>query len=308
MDWLWVKSPRLWRGGLSGRKFSRRVVGAIGLGLVILFIATRSPTALLTIASPKAPGGEIRGVAYLPGPRHAFDVYLPEPRSAPSPVAVFFYGGGWRQGDRAGNRFIGRSLAACGVMTFIPDYRVWPDVAFPDFLKDAAAAVARVKAEARRMGGDPDQLFLMGYSAGAYIAAMLALDPSWLEQEGIDPRTDVAGVIGIAGPYDFLPLRKPAMRRIFGAGGAATQPIAFAANAVAPILLLAGGQDRVVDPANSQRLAASVRASGHAVEAIVFADLGHLSIIRSMAWPLHFLAPVWRESCRFLRGHTRRVE
>lgn len=291
-----------------GRKFWTRAVIGIGLVLGILFVVTRSPTALLTIASPKAPGGEFRGVTYMPGPRHAFDVYLPEQQSAAPPVVVFFYGGGWRQGDRAGNRFIGRSLAACGVMTFIPDYRVWPDVAFPDFLKDAAAAVARVKAEARRLGGDPDQLFLIGYSAGAYIAAMLDLDPTWLGQEGIDPRTEVAGVIGIAGPYDFLPLRKPALRKIFGLDSAASQPISFAANAVAPILLLAGGKDRVVDPGNSQRLAAAVRASGHDADAIIFANLGHLSIIRSMAWPLHFLAPVWQQSCQFLRGHTREVE
>jgi len=141
---------------------------------------------------------------------------------------------------------VGRSLAARGAMTFVPDYRVWPEAGFPGFLQDAAASVAAAREEARRRGGDVSRFFLMGHSAGAYIAAMLALDPEYLLAAGIDPKASLSGVAGLAGPYDFLPLHDPVLEQIFAPVGPRTQPITFAANASAPLLLLAGADDTTV--------------------------------------------------------------
>ena len=268
--------------------------------LTASLLAACSPATMLGRIQPAAPGGEHRDVAYAPGPRHSLDIYLPAKGGAPPPVVVFFYGGGWKSGDRAMYRFVGRSLARCGAITLIPDYRVWPEAGFHGFLHDAAAAVAYARQDIPRLGGDPARLFLMGHSAGAYIAAMLALDPRWLAEEGVDPPSALAGVIGLAGPYDFLPLRDPVLEQIFAPVGPATQPITFAANARAPMMLAAGTNDTTVFPANSTRLGARVRASGGQATTVLYPGVGHVGLVAALAAPLGFLAPVRADTCRFL--------
>jgi acetyl esterase/lipase len=264
--------------------------------LAATLLTSCSPARLLGRVEAPAPGGEVRGVAYGAGPRHVMDIYLPARGAAPAPVVVFFYGGGWRSGDRGNYAFVGRGLAACGVMAVIPDYRVWPDTGFPGFLEDAAASVSLSRDEARRLGADSSRLFLMGHSAGAYIAAMLALAPPFLDHA---TRAALTGVVGLAGPYDFLPLRDPVLRQIFAPAGPVTQPITYAANAVAPMLLLTGEDDRTVDPANSTRLAARVRASGAQADTIVYPGVGHVGVMGAFAMPLRFLAPIRTDVCRF---------
>jgi acetyl esterase/lipase len=264
-----------------------------------------SPATVLGAIQPASPGGEIRDVAYAPGPRHAMDVYLPASDGTAPPVVVFFYGGGWTHGDKAQYRFVGRSLAACGVVAVIPDYRVWPETGFPGFLQDGAKAVAAAREQAKLHGGDPSRLFLMGHSAGAYIATMLALDPVWLGGVGIDSRHALSGVIGISGPYDFLPLRDPVLQEIFAPGGPRTQPITFASNAGAPLLLQTGANDHTVYPSNTARLAARVRENGGSAETIVYPGIGHVAAIASFASPLRFLAPARADVCRFVGLHDR---
>jgi acetyl esterase/lipase len=264
-----------------------------------------SPARVLGSLEPAAQGGEVDGVAYAAGPRHAMDIYLPAKGEGPAPVVVFFYGGSWRSGDRATYRFMGRSLAACGAITIIPDYRVWPETGFPGFLEDAAASVAAARATASQYGGDVSRLFLMGHSAGAYIAAMLALDPAYLAAAGVDQRTALAGVVGLSGPYDFLPLRDPVLEEIFAPVGPRTQPITYAANARAPILLLTGASDTTVYPGNSERLAARVRETGGRADVKVYPGIGHIGLLAAFAAPLRFLAPARTDVCRFFGLRSR---
>jgi acetyl esterase/lipase len=279
---------------------TRRPLSIAGGTLAAAVLSACSPAGLLSQLYPVAPGGEVRDIQYAPGPRHALDIYLPGKVAIPPPVIVYFYGGGWTAGDRASYRFVGRSLAACGAITIIPDYRVWPAAGFPEFLKDAAASVAFARLEAARRGGDLARLFLMGHSAGAYIATMLALDPEWLAAESIDARAALAGVVGLAGPYDFLPLHDPVLKQIFAPEGPRTQPIAFAANATAPLLLMTGAVDTIVNPDNSTGLAARVREFGGDAQATLYSGVGHVGIVAALAAPLRFLAPVRNDVCRFM--------
>lgn len=87
----------------------------------------------------------------------------------------------------------------------IPDYRLYPETTYPGFMDDAAAAVVWARAHAAEFGADPQRIFLMGHSAGAHIAMLLTTDRHYLAQHGVDPHA-LAGAIGLAGPYDFLPL------------------------------------------------------------------------------------------------------
>jgi acetyl esterase/lipase len=234
---------------------------------------------------------------YGEGPRRKLDVYLPDPPVDHAPMVVFFYGGNWQSGDKAMYRFIGQALASRGVVTVIPDYRLYPEARYADFLADAAAAVAWSGGHAAELGGDPARLYLMGHSAGAYIAAMLALDRRWL---GARPK--IAGMIGLSGPYDFLPLTDPMLQRIFAPENEwpATQPIFYARGDAPPLLLLTGDDDDTVDPGNTARLASRIRALGGDVTEKHYPGVGHLQIIGAMAAPFHFIAPTLDDAMGFV--------
>lgn len=299
------------RGGEGGRRQIRPWLLAAGVVVGGLFTAgvravTHPSSNLLSLISRPAPGGEVHGVPYLAGARHRMDIFLPKPTDAAPPVVVFFYGGAWRAGDKEQYRYVGRSLAACGVMTIIPDYRVWPEVRFPGFLQDGAAAVAGAVAEARRLGGDTGHLFLMGHSAGAHIATMLGLDRTWLAQAGMNPDTALSGVIGLAGVYDFMPFRKRTHEEVFAPFGAATQPVTFANHVAPPMLLMAGRRDRIVDPANTRSLAAHLVAAGGEVRSLLVRKASHADLVRAFAWPERGRAPVLAESCDFIHARAAR--
>lgn len=253
---------------------------------------------LLNRLSPRR-GIRLTEAAYAPGPRGGIDLYWPEAVRDP-PVVLFFYGGGWEAGERAMYRFVGTALAACGVACAIPDYRLFPAVRFPGFMEDAAAALAWLAA---RPGVAAERLLLMGHSAGAQIAALLALDPRYRVAAGAPAP---CGVIGLAGPYDFLPLRTPVLRAIFGpeVQWPESQPIRFVTPAAAPMLLAAGARDRTVLPRNTQRLAAALREAGVTVTAQVYPGLGHRALIGGFASVLAPVLPVRRAVLDFIRSTT----
>jgi acetyl esterase/lipase len=208
-------------------------------------------------------------------------------------VVVFFYGGSWQSGSRDTYRFLGSALARRGIVTVVPDYRVYPEVTFPAFLEDGAAAVDWVRDNVARYGGDRERIVLMGHSAGAHMAAMLAIDGRWLAKVGVEPRRDIAGLVGLAGPYDFLPIRDPTLQLLFeGANRPETQPVTFVEGGEAPALLITGGRDTTVDPGNSRRLAARLRAHGSEARVVVRPLLGHLSILGMLASPFNAVSPM----------------
>lgn len=226
--------------------------------------------------------------------RQTLDVYSPA-KAASAPVVVFFYGGSWQTGSKESYLFAAVALAKRGHVIVVPDYRLYPEVRYPAFLEDGALAVKWAKHNARTYGGDPGRLFVMGHSAGAYIAAMLAIDDRWLARAGLSPQADIAGLVGLSGPYDFLPLKDRTLKTIFGgAERRETQPIAHVSGHEPPALLITGQLDRTVAPGNSKRLAARLREAGSRVQLVTIWNLGHLETIGSLAPVLRFFAPTLR--------------
>ena len=277
----------------------------IRLGMVILAGLSAigcSPLALFNGLVPKD-GGAVRlasALAYGSNPRQQLDIYAPRRRgAAPVPTILFFYGGSWNSGTRTGYGFVARALAAQGFVVIVPDYRLVPEVRFPAFLEDSAAAVRWAEANAARYGGDGNRVVLVGHSAGAYNAAMLALDPRWLGPA----RDAVRGFVGLAGPYDFLPLEGPVTTATFGAwpNPRETQPIDFAGAGAPPVLLLTGRDDTTVRPRNSEALAARLAAVGVAAEVREYAGVGHIGILTSLARPFRGNAPALADIVRFVR-------
>jgi acetyl esterase/lipase len=234
-------------------------------------------------------------------PRQKLDVYAPLGEPQNLSVVIFYYGGSWHSGRRQDYRFVAQALTSRGFVAVIPDYRLFPEAKFPAFIEDGAAAFAWVRNNISSFGGNPESLFVMGHSAGAYIAAMLSLDSQYLVQVGLAPG-NVRGFIGLAGPYDFLPLKRQWLIKIFGgaAGIPETQPVNFVTADAPPALLLHGATDKVVLASNTRHLAQRWREEGRPVVEIIYPDYKHLTILLYLASFLQEGEPVMRDVASFI--------
>ena len=245
-----------------------------------------------------------RDIVFDPTHGLALDVYRPRD-ARDAPVVVFFYGGSWMSGKRQWYRWAGMALARRGLVVVIPDYRLWPKVRLDGFMQDAAHAVAWAHAHAVDYGGNTKQLFVMGHSAGAHIGALLATDAHWINAVGMQPR-QLAGFIGLAGPYDFLPLTNPDFVDMFGSTHAAqlrSQPVHFVDGDEPPMLLLQGSTDKIVWPRNATSMAEAMRREGENVEVKMYPNIGHSAILLSMSRPFRSKAPVLDDIMQFIHTH-----
>jgi acetyl esterase/lipase len=275
------------------------------LGLAPLLQAC-SPLRLINATVPSNTHTVQRDEAYGSAARQRMDVYRPVGAAPDAPMAVFFYGGSWSSGERADYKFVGEALASRGIVTVIADYRLSPEVRYPVFLQDCALAVRWARDNAQRLGASPARLFVTGHSAGAYNAAMLALDPRWLSEVAMQP-TELAGWAGLAGPYDFLPIGIPQVQRAFNWPDtpADSQPLFHASASTGlkhRVLLLAAKSDTLVNPQrNTQAMAQALRQRGTTVELELFDRVSHTTLIGALAPPLRGLAPVLERFSAFLQ-------
>lgn len=278
-------------------KAGRRFLVFLSLGLV-------SGCSPVHVAEAILLGGHYnltRDLEYGTDPRQRLDVYRPQDSLAPLPVVVFLYGGRWQHGSKDQYHLLGDALTRSGLVAVVPDYRLYPQVSFPGWVEDAARAVRWVSDSIGRFGGDPGRIFVVGHSAGAHTAVLLALDERYLRQAGVPPSA-VRGFASLAGPVGTV-WTDPDVQALMGPRESwpATYPITHVDGSEPPILLLHGGRDKVVDPANSPRLAARIRERGGCARAIVYRGLGHISIIVAFAVPRLGIAPVFDEVVRFVR-------
>ena len=288
------------------------LVAAVALAAGALY--AYSPARGLDVLNNLYPGDSgvervASAVQFEPGPRGLLDVWASGPAqpaasgAAGKPVLVFFYGGGWANGSRLDYGFVARTYASRGYIVVLPDYRLVPEVRFPAFVQDAAAAVHWTHDNIARYGGDPNRIAVAGHSAGAYLAVMLALDGRYLAAAGADPAV-VKAAIGLAGPYDFYPFVK---RRSIDAMGRApdplaTQPITFARANAPPLLLVNGTSDTEVRPRNAVNLAARQQALGSTTTQLrLYQGLDHNDLIMALAKPFRYKAPLLEESMAFLQ-------
>ncbi len=258
-----------------------------GLAVVMgWFLAACSPVSVLNLAVPRSGYHVVRDLAYGPDTRQKLDLYVPDQGgggAAKMPVILFFYGGSWQTGSKKMYLALGQAFASKGIIVAIADYRLYPQIRYPVFLDDSASAFAYVRDHVAEYDGDPKRLFLAGHSAGAYNAVMLAADGRYLHKASADI-AEICGVIGIAGPYNFLPLTDKHLIAMFGgANRPGTQPITYIDGKRPPMLLAAGTGDATVSPRNSSDLAAKLKSFGSPVQLATYPDVGHIGIILSLA-------------------------
>ncbi len=267
------------------------LLAAAGFGLWRYALSTNS-VALLDWADRQFGGNAGYKIALADGrygslEAQKVEVVVPDlPATAPRPVLVFIHGGGWHSGTPGDYRFVGRRFAREGYVVVTIGYRLGPDGVYPHMLEDSAQALLWVQEHAAAYGGDPNRVFVMGHSAGAYNAMMLTLERQWLGRAGL-PDNFIKGVIGLSGPYDFFPFTSDSARNAFGhePDPAITQPIHFARSDAPPILLLTGDADTTVRPRNSIALAKALTAKGLPNEPVILAGVDHSGTIMKLAEP-----------------------
>ena len=272
------------------------------LAFLLLALPACSAASFLNAGIPQDDYVLTRDVAYGPDARQKLDIYQPENAMPGAPVVVFFYGGNWRSGNKADYRFVGEALASQGFVAVIADYRLYPQVTFPAFVEDGAAAVVWAHAHAVEFGGDPQHLFVMGHSAGAYNALMLAMNPAYLQRAGGEIGW-LRGAIGLAGPYDFRPLDDGTAPQFANRrDDPATMPVTFATGVRPPVLLLTGTDDTTVRPRNSTSLSQQLQDHGSEATVHEYPGIGHIDLVVSLAHGWRDKAPTLRDVAAWVRG------
>jgi acetyl esterase/lipase len=285
--------------------------------LLAILPALLTACSALDVLNATVPSDTYRQFANLPYGdqlRQKLDVYMPSQPVADkalaaggAPLVMFFYGGSWSSGDRADYRFVGEALAAQGIAVVVSDYRLSPEVRYPVFLQDSALAMRWAFDNAQKYGADPTRIFVMGHSAGAYNAAMMALDKRWLGGVGLSPAR-LAGWIGLAGPYDFLPIGDRKTQVAFEWPGTPpdSQALFHASSASPPALLLAPTNDSLVDTQRSTvGMAQRLKSSGVRVESELYDTVSHVTIVATMASVLRSRAPVLVRVTDFVKRNAR---
>jgi len=274
---------------------------------VTSLLSACSPITVIDALTPKSTYQAANNISYGSDPRQQLNIFLPHSSNfaVPNegyPVVVFFYGGSWNFGSKEEYRFLGEALASRGVITIIADYRLYPQVRYPDFLDDCAMAVGWVQHHLSDYHGNPNKLFVMGHSAGAYNAAMLALDGRWLKKQGLSP-TIFKGWIGLAGPYNFLPIENEDVKPVFFHPHypEGTQPIDFVSVSAPKAFLGVSRSDDLVDPErNTKKLASKLKELGDDVTLKEYTNTSHTTIMGAFARPLRFIAPVLDDVVAFI--------
>ena len=221
------------------------------------------------------------------------------------PVILFFHGGSWRWGQKDYHREIGKQFAKSGIIFATANYRLYPEVRFPAFPRDASLAVKWLRENVAKHGGDPSRIFLMGHSAGAHSMALVGLDESYLKEVGGD-FSWIRGVIGMSCPYYFDPNKEFLYREIFNVGRDHEEfmPLCLVDGGnEPPFLVMHGFFDPLVAVEGAEKFINKMRAAGGKVTRRIYSSHGHFSLVRRTTswhiWP----NPLLKDVVEFVREH-----
>lgn len=237
-----------------------------------------------------------KDIAYAPdvaGGKHRLDVYAPA-RVRNAPVLIFIHGGGFVRGDRRDYDGVGTALAYQGAVVVVPSYRLYPQTDARGAAADVATAVAWTTKHIAEYGGNPRGIVLGGHSAGAYLAALVALDPEYFKATGTSSSV-VRGVVGFSGTYDVrdvdpdaTPEDRQLVQHYFGASAdlrAGVSPISFASKASPPIELFCGGLYDAAACGQRDRFFAALVGAGAVVQIDADPSATHTEVVARLLRP-----------------------
>lgn len=265
---------------------------------VIVGACSYSPTKVLTALSSMRGITIAKDIQYGTDPRQGLDIYQPAPDDATTPqthlvgglpVVVFIYGGSWQSGDKEGYGFVGRSLAQAGYVTVVIDYRLAPKNIYPAYINDSVSAISWVHKNIAQYGGNPNEMFVMGHSAGAFNAVAAVDDARYWKNSHV-PNSAIKAVIGLAGPYSY-DFRQFDSKIAFPTNllPEDVMPDGHVRPDAPPHLLLVAEKDDLVGIKNMMKMKRGLERANVPVETGVVPKVNHYTMIVAMATPTQWL-------------------
>ncbi len=258
-----------------------RTTGILTGSLLVagLCLMSCSSVSVLNTITPSGSYSLAKDISYAEGVRLALDIYTPDTPKADAPIVVFIHGGSWDSGNKKMYKFIGEAFASEGFTTVIPNYRLYPQVVYPEFVKDTAAATAFI---AKRYLDTP--IIVIGHSAGAYNAVMATLDPQYLKAQGVDVCKRIAGTVGLAGPYGAFPMTDEPYITIFPNKHMGDDaPVQRKLGKTPPMFLPIGDKDTTVSDRHSRELTNKITARGGKAEFKLYPGLSHTDMAKVLS-------------------------
>ncbi|MCU1382065.1 MAG: hypothetical protein JWL71_762 [Acidobacteria bacterium] len=243
-------------------------------------------------SAERLPVRVVKDIAYRGGGdatgKNTLDLYLPQGKTG-APVIVWYYGGALQEGDKSDATEVGAAqrFAAAGIATAVVNYRLSPSVAHPAHIEDAAASFAWVKRHIADYGGDANQVFVVGHSAGAYLLALLATDGRYLGAHGLSPR-DIRGLVPVSAFFwvERSGVAPDRPKTVWGTDERVwrdASPAHHLHAALPPMQILYADGDEPWRQQQNEEFARDVRAAGNERVGIVrIANRTHMSILRHL--------------------------
>ena len=308
-------------GKIKSRKPKRISVGVTaalavgGIALATQQVQALSALAIVNGITSNGGVGVSKNILYGDEPNQDLDIYYPKPLTKAMksknvtddnaindsyPMVVFVHGGSWESGSKDEYAFVGQSLAQAGYVTAVINYRKAPEHVYPDYVQDAAQAIAWSYKNAKSLHADPKRLAVIGHSAGAFNAVAAVANEDFLAPYGVKPK-DIAAVIGIAGPYSY-DFRKFSSRTAFGSDATpeTEMPDRQIKGEQPPYLLLTAEKDKIVHVTNTTKMTQALKAAGVRVETGEIAGASHATSIGAMAPPLRWVNNVRAQVLSYL--------
>lgn len=242
-------------------------------------LAACAPVSILNGITPSSTFDRAKNVSFGEGERDKLDIYRAETPKENAPVLMFVHGGSWDSGSKGIYKFLAEGFTQSGYDMVVPNYRIYPDAKFPNFLEDNAKAVAFT---AETFPGR--KIVLIGHSAGAYNVLMLGLRDEYLSGAGVNRCETVAGVVGLAAPTGIVPLESARLIEIFPDRFTAADAVLNNVNAPAPAIFLGHGEsDTTVYPKNSTALAEKVTARGGSAQVEIYPGQSHTDVVKVLS-------------------------
>ena len=196
--------------------------------------------------------------------RDKLDLYLPEGRQK-FPVLLWIHGGALMRGDKEGSSHVGQRFASEGIGTVVINYRLSPHVMHPAHIQDSARAFAWITQHIASYGGNPDAVFVSGHSAGAYLAALLALDKRYLAEHRLLP-SSIRGIVPISGFFYVERVAPHRSKAVWGEDAAKwpeASPARYVHSDNPPVLLIYADGDEPWRRDQNEDMAAALNQTKH---------------------------------------------
>ena len=224
-------------------------------------------------------------IAYGPSAIEKLDIIRPATQG-PVPVNIFIHGGFWMRRDKKEYSFVAEQFASSGAITVIISYALIPSVDLDEIVRQCRATVAWVHGNISEYGGDPEQVFVAGNSAGGHLVSMM-MSTDWTAQGGL-PSNVLKGGVALSGIYELEAIQKCYINDILHLSDGEVErnsSITLSPTQESPVLFAVGGAETAEFKRHTSEIAAAWSQKGCNCRSMEAPGKNHFSILDEFVDP-----------------------